>query len=94
MSQTIILSLKKRSKIIIKTHEKAKIMFKTHFLFSLMIFTNNIEKFFYLLLANDKETMTNQKLMRVVYKINLNNISKINKVINRIIKQLIVIITT
>ena len=46
MSQTIILSLKKRNKITVKTHEKVEIMFKIYFSFLLMIFINDIEEFF------------------------------------------------
>ena len=93
MLQRIILLLKKRNEIIIKTHKKAEIIFKTHFLFSSIIFTNDIEKFFYLFLANDEETMTNRKLIKIVYKIDMNKTLKINKIINRTLKQLVAIVT-
>ena len=92
MSLTIILSLKKQNEITIKTHKKVEIMFEIHFLSLSVIFINNIKKFFYLSSASDDETITNQKLMKAVYKINLNKISEINEIINRALKQLVAII--
>ena len=80
--QTIISLLKKRSEVTVKMYEKVEIMFKTHFLFLSMIFTNNIRKFFYSSSVSDEKTITNQKLKKVVYKIDINKILKVNKVIN------------
>ena len=54
---------------------------------------NDIKKFFYLSLANDGETITNQKLIKVVHKVDMNKVLEINKMINRTLKQLIVIAT-
>ena len=57
-----------------------------------MIFTNDIEKFFYSSLTNDEETMTNRKLIKVVHKIDVNKILKVNETINKTLKQLIAIV--
>ena len=93
MLQTIILSLKKQNKITVKTHEKVEIMFEIHFLSLLIIFTNDIKEFFYSSSTNDEETITNRKLIRIVHKIDMNKISEINEMINRMLKQLIAIVT-
>ena len=93
ISQKIILSLKRRNKITNTIYDKVKIMFKTHFLSSSSILTNEIEKFFSLLSANDKKTMINRKLIKVVYKINLNKTSKINKTIYKTLKYFVAVVT-
>ena len=57
-------------------------MFEIYFSFSLMISTNDIEEFFYLLLTNDEKTIINRKLIKIVYKVNINKSLKINEIIN------------
>ena len=49
---------------------------------------NDIEKFVYSLSTNNDETMTRREIMKIVYKINLNKIFKINKIINKALRQL------
>ena len=92
MSQTIILSLKKWNKIIIKTHEKVEVIFKIYFLSSSVVSTNNIKKSFYSLSTNDEKTMTNRKLIKVIHKIDINKILKVNEIINRALKQFVAIV--
>ena len=53
---------------------------------------NDIEKFIYFLSTDDDETMTRREIMKVIYKINSNKTSKINKVINKALRQLVRII--
>ena len=49
---------------------------------------NDIEKFVYFSSINDDETMTRRKITKIVYKINLNKMSKINEIINKALRQL------
>ena len=50
---------------------------------------NDIKEFFHLSLANDEKTIINQIIIKVVYKINLNKIIKINEILNRVLQQLV-----
>ena len=84
----IISLLKKRKKLIVTAQNKIKIMFKTHFLFSLTMFMKNVEKFNYFSLINDETLMTRCEIIKVIHKINLNKIFEINKIINKILRQL------
>ena len=63
-------------------------MFKIHFSFSSIIFMNDIEKFVYFSSTDDDETITRRKIINIVYKINLNKASKINKIIKKTLRQL------
>ena len=63
-------------------------MFKIHFSSSLIVFINNIKEFIYFSLTNDDETMTRREIIKIVYKINSNKMSKINKIINKTLRQL------
>ena len=92
LSQTIISSLKTRKNVIIMTQNKVEIMFKAHFSSSSTIFMNDIEKFVYSPSINDDETMTRRKIMKIVYKISSNKMSKVNKIINKTLRQLAQII--
>ena len=65
---------------------KIKVMFKTHFSFSSIIFINNIKKFIYFSSTDDDETMTRREIIKAVYKINLNKISKFNEIINKVLR--------
>ena len=87
MSQTIILLLKKHEKLITITQNKIKIMFKTHFSSSLIIFMKDVAKFNYSSLIDDETSMTRREIIKVIYKINLNKTLKINKIINRTLRQ-------
>ena len=49
---------------------------------------NDIEEFIYFLLIDDNKTMTRREILKIIYKINSNKISKINKIINRTLRQL------
>ena len=89
MLQTIILSLKKRVKLIIIAQNKMEIMFKIYFLFLLTMFMKKIAEFNYFLSINDETSMTRYKIKKIIYKINLNKIFKINKIINKILQQFI-----
>ena len=92
MSQTIISSLKKHRRLTIKAQNKIEIMFKIHFLFSSIISMNDIEEFFYSSSINDEKTMTNRKIIKIVYKINSNKTLKINKIINKVLRRLVNIV--
>ena len=77
-----------RENVVAMTQNKVKIMFKIHFSFSSIIFMNNIKKFIYFSLINDDKTMTRREIIKIVYKINLNKMLKINKIINKTLRQL------
>ena len=81
--------MKKYRKLTIKTQNKIKIMFKIHFSSSSIIFINNIEKFFYSSSADDEKTITNHKIIKVVYKINSNKMLEINEIINKTLQRFV-----
>ena len=87
MSQTIILLLKKREKLIITTQNKIEIIFQAYFLSSLMMFMKNVVKFDYFSSINDRTSMTRRKIIKIIYKINLNKIFEINKIINKALQK-------
>ena len=87
MSQTIILSLKKRKKLIIITQNKIEIIFETHFSFLSTIFIRNIEKFDFFSLIENEASMTRREIMIIFHKINLNKAFEINKIINKTLRQ-------
>ena len=64
-------------------------MFETYFSFSSTVFMKNIAKFDYFLLINDGTSMTRCEIIKIIYKINLNKIFEINKIINRTLQQLV-----
>ena len=80
--------MKTREKVAAMTQNKVKIIFKIHFSFLSIIFMNDIKKFIYFSLTDDDETVTRHKIIKIVYKINLNKASKINEVINKTLRQL------
>ena len=84
--------LKKYKELIIKMKDKIKIIFKVYFSFSLIMFIKNIIKFNYFSLIDDETSMTHYKIIKIIYKINLNKIFKINKIINRTLQQFIRVI--
>ena len=84
----IILLLKTRENVIATTQDKVKIIFKIYFSFSSIVFMNDIEKFIYFSLTDDDKTMIRREIIKIIYKINLNKASKINKIINKTLRQL------
>ena len=92
MSQTIISSLKERKKLTTSMQNMIEIMFETYFSSSLMIFMNDVKEFLYSSSTRDDELFINRKIRKIIYKTNLNKISRINKVINRTLRQLVNIV--
>ena len=88
----IILSLKKREKLIITTQNKIEIMFKVHFLFSSIMFMKNVVKFDYFLSVDDETSITHREIMKIIHKINSNKIFKKNKIINKALRQFVYVI--
>ena len=86
MLQTIILSLKKREKLIIITQNKIEIIFKTHFLFSSTMFIKNIANFDYFSSIDDEASMTHCEIIKIIYKISSNKIFKVNEIINKTLR--------
>ena len=86
MSQTIILSLKKREKLIIITQNKIEIMFKVYFSSLSTIFIKNVIKFNYFSSIDNETLMTRREIIKIIYKINSNKIFKINKIINKTLR--------
>ena len=87
MSQIIILSLKNRKKLIITTQNKIEIMFEIHFSFLLIMFMKNVAKFDYSSSIDDETSMTRREIIKVIHKISLNKAFKINKIINKALRQ-------
>ena len=87
-----ISSLKKREKLIITTQNKIEIIFKIYFSFLSTMFMKDVTKFDYFLSIDDKTSMTRHEIIKVIYKINLNKIFKINKIINKMLRQFIRVI--
>ena len=83
MLQTIVSSLKKRKNLITTAQNKIEIIFEIHFSSSLIIFMKNIVKFDYSSLIDDEMLITRREIMKIIHKINLNKIFKINEIINR-----------
>ena len=46
-------------------------------------------KFDYFSSVDDETSMTRRKIMKIIYKINLNKIFKINEIINKALRQLV-----
>ena len=79
--------LKIRENVTAMTQNKIKIMFKIHFSFSSIVFMNDIKKFVYFSSTDDDETMTRREIIKIVYKINSNKMSKVNEIINKMLRQ-------
>ena len=88
MSQTIILLLKKCEELIVITQNKIEIMFEVYFSFSSTIFMKNIKEFNYFSLIDNETSMTRCEIMKIIHKVNLNKIFKINEIINKALQQL------
>ena len=84
----IISLLKMRENVVATTQNKIEIMFKINFSFLSIVFMNDIKKFIYFSSTDDDKTMTRREIMKIVYKINSNKASKINKIINKALRQL------
>ena len=87
MSQTIISSLKKHKNLIITTQNKIEIIFKIYFSLSSTVFIKNVTKFDYFSLIDDETSMTRREIMRIIHKISSDKIFKINKIINKALRQ-------
>ena len=74
-------------KLIITMQNKIKIMFEIYFSFLSTIFMKNVEKFDYFSLIDNKTSITRCEIMKTIHKINLNKVFKINKVINKALRQ-------
>ena len=83
----IISSLKKRERLIITMQNKIKIVFKIYFSSSSTMFMKNVIKFNYSSSVDDKTWMIHRKIMKIIHKINSNKIFKINKIINKALRQ-------
>ena len=83
----IISSLKTCENVVAITQNKIEIIFKIYFSSSLIIFMNDIEKFVYFLSADDDETIIRREIIKIVYKIKLNKMLKINEIINKAMQQ-------
>ena len=67
-------------------------MFEIYFSFSLIMFIKNIKEFDYFKIINDEKSMTRREIMKIIHKINLNKTFKINKIINKILRQFVYIV--
>ena len=88
----IILSLKKREKLINITQNKIKIMFKIYFSFLSTMFIKNVKEFDYFSSIDDETSITHCEIIKIIYKISLNRIFEINKIINITLRQLVRVI--
>ena len=61
-------------------------MFEIHFLFSSIIFKKDVIKFNYFSSINDETLITRREIIKIIHKINLNKIFKINKIINKMLR--------
>ena len=84
--------MKTRENVAVTTQNKVEVMFETHFSFSSTIFMNDTEEFVYSSSTSDGEAVTRRKIMRIVYKVSSNKASRINKIINKALRQLIRVI--
>ena len=80
--------MKTRENVAATTQNKIKIIFKIHFSFLSIVFMNDIEKFVYFSSTSDDKTITHREIMKIIYKINLNKMSKVNEIINKVLRQL------
>ena len=48
----------------------------------------NVKEFDYFLLINNEASMTHREIIKIIYKINLNEIFEIKKIINKTLQQL------
>ena len=79
--------LKTRENVAAMTQNKVKIIFEIYFSSLSIVFMNDIDKFIYFLSIDDDEIMTRREIMKIVYKINLNKMLKINEIINKALRQ-------
>ena len=63
-------------------------MFEAYFLSLLTMFMKNVIKFDYFSSIDDETSMTRREIIKIIHKINLNKIFKINEIINKMLKQL------
>ena len=64
-------------------------MFKIYFSFLSMMFMKDVAEFNYFSSTDNEASMTRREIMKIIHKINLNKIFKINKIINKALRQFI-----
>ena len=67
-------------------------MFEIHFSSSLIMFMKDVAKFNYSSLIDDETSMTRREIMKIIHKINSNKTFKINKIINKTLRQFVRVI--
>ena len=67
-------------------------MFETHFSSLSTMFMKNVAKFDYFSSIDDETLMIHRKIIKIIHKINLNKIFKINKIINKTLRQLVCVV--
>ena len=67
-------------------------MFEVHFLFFSIMFMKDVAKFDYFSSIDDEASITRCEIIKIIHKINLNKIFKINEIINRTLQQLVHVI--
>ena len=81
--------LKKREKLIITAQNKIEIIFKIHFSSSSTMFIKDVTKFDYFSSIDDETSITHREIMKIIHKINSNKTFKINKIINKALRQFV-----
>ena len=79
--------MKKRENLIITAQNKIEFMFEVHFLFLSTMFMKNFAKFNYFSLIDDETSMTRYEVIKIIHKISSDKIFKINKIINKTLRQ-------
>ena len=79
--------MKKREKLIITTQNKIEIIFEIYFSFLSTIFMKDVADFDYFSSIDDETSITRREIIKIIYKINLNKTFKINKIINKALRQ-------
>ena len=84
--------LKKREKLIITTQNKIKIIFEIYFSLSSIMFMKNVKEYDYSLSVDDETSIIYCEIIKIIYKINLNKIFKINQIINKALRQFVCVL--
>ena len=63
-------------------------MFEVYFLSLLTMFMKNVVKFNYFSSTDDETSITRYKIIKVIHKINSDKTFEINKIINKMLRQL------
>ncbi len=87
-----ILLLQINTSIATTTKNKIKIIFQFYFSSLSTILINNLNEFSYLIFIKDDKTILKYEVIRAMHKTTSNKTSKINKIINYELRQLICIV--